>query len=100
LESQRNKNEVADDICHARLLNKASRCFPVPPIADEPLRLIFKRAFVRLRDFLATHRELADKLKELEQKFGAQDQQIQTIFDAIHQLMAAPKTNRRPLVSS
>ena len=55
------------------------------------------RAFVRLRDFLATHRELADKLKELERKLGAHDQQIQAIFEAIHQLMAPPKTKRRPI---
>ena len=55
------------------------------------------RAFVRLRDFLATHRELADKLKALEQKLGAHDQQILAIFEAIHQLMAPPKTKRRPI---
>ena len=55
------------------------------------------RAFVRLRDFHATHREQADKLKDLEQKFGDHDQQIQTIFQAIHQLMAPPKTKRRPI---
>ena len=55
------------------------------------------RAFVRLREFLATHRELADKLKELERKLGAHDQQIRTIFEAIRQLMAPPKTKRRPI---
>ncbi len=55
------------------------------------------RAFVRLREFLATHRELADKLKELESKLGAHDQQIQVIFRAIHQLMVPPKTKRRPI---
>jgi len=55
------------------------------------------RAFVRLREFLATHRELADKLKELESKLGAHDQQIQVIFRAIQQLMAPAKTKRRPI---
>ena len=55
------------------------------------------RAFVRLRNFLATHRELADKLKELEQKLGAHDRQIEVIFEAIRQLMAPPKIKRRPI---
>ena len=55
------------------------------------------RAFVRLRNFLATHRELADKLKALEHKLGAHDQQIEAIFEAIHQLMAPLKTKRRPI---
>jgi hypothetical protein len=55
------------------------------------------RAFVRLRNFLATHRELADKLTELEQKLGAHDRQIEVIFEAIRQLMAPPKTRRRPI---
>jgi phage regulator Rha-like protein len=55
------------------------------------------RAFVRLREFLATHREQADKLKDLERKLGAHDQQIRAIFEAIRQLMAPPKTKRRPI---
>ena len=55
------------------------------------------RAFVRLREFLATHRELADKVLELERNLGAHDQQIQAIFRAIRQLMAPPKVKRRPI---
>jgi hypothetical protein len=48
------------------------------------------RAFVRLRQILATHKELARKLKNLERKLGDHDEQIQTIFEAIRQLMAPP----------
>ena len=55
------------------------------------------RAFVRLREFLATHRELADKVLELERNLGAHDQQIQAIFRVIRQLMAPPKVKRRPI---
>ena len=55
------------------------------------------RAFVRLREFLPTHRELADKVLELERNLGAHDQQIQAIFRAIRQLMAPPKIKRRPI---
>jgi hypothetical protein len=49
------------------------------------------RAFIRLRQLLGTHKELARKLAELEQHLRHHDEQIQAIFDAIRQLMAAPE---------
>lgn len=49
------------------------------------------RAFVRLREVMAANRELSQKLAELERKFGTHDEQIQSIFEAIRQLMAAPE---------
>ena len=48
------------------------------------------RAFVRLRAFLATHKELAEKLAELERKLESHDDQIVAIIDAIKRLMAPP----------
>jgi phage regulator Rha-like protein len=45
------------------------------------------RAFVRLREVLATHKDLARKLEELEKKYDAQ---FKTVFDAIRQLMTPP----------
>jgi len=48
------------------------------------------RAFVRLRNFLAAHKELADKLAELERKLASHDEQIVAIIDAIKRLMAPP----------
>ncbi|HEU4649590.1 MAG TPA: hypothetical protein VFS33_11060 [Gemmatimonadales bacterium] len=45
------------------------------------------RAFVRLRQLLVTHTELARKLDELERKYDAQ---FQGVFAAIRQLMAPP----------
>ena len=45
------------------------------------------RAFVRVREMLGAHRELAAKLKELENSIQDHDEQIQTIFEAIRQLM-------------
>jgi ORF6N domain len=53
------------------------------------------RAFVRLRQLIATHKELSQKLTELERKVGAQDEQIQVIFDAIRQLMTPAESKRR-----
>jgi hypothetical protein len=48
------------------------------------------RAFVRLREMLAAHKELARKLGELEARLSEHDEQIQAIFEAITQLMAPP----------
>ena len=48
------------------------------------------RAFVRLRAFLATHKELAEKLAELERKLESHDEQIVAIIDAIKRLMTPP----------
>jgi len=48
------------------------------------------RAFVRLREFLSTHKELAQKLGELEKKVGKHDEAIQAIVDTLRQLMQPP----------
>ena len=53
------------------------------------------RAFVRLREVLATHRDLARKVDALERKHGTHDAQIKAIFEAIRALMDPPKTPRR-----
>lgn len=42
------------------------------------------RAFVKLRELLATHKDLAEKLDALEKKY---DRQFKIVFDAIRQLM-------------
>jgi len=44
--------------------------------------------FVRLRETLALHRELAHKMAELERKIQGHDASIRTLFDAIRQLAA------------
>jgi len=46
------------------------------------------RAFVRLRQILASNKELAKRLNELEKKYDAQ---FRVVFDAIRQLMAPPE---------
>jgi len=46
------------------------------------------RAFVRLREILATHKDLARKLDALERRYDAQ---FKVVFDAIRQLMKPPE---------
>ena len=50
------------------------------------------RAFVRLRQMLATHEDLARKLTALEKKYDAQ---FRVVFDAIRQMMAPPDKKKR-----
>lgn len=50
------------------------------------------RAFVRLREMLGSHEDLARRLAELEQKYDAQ---FRVVFDAIRQLMATPPGESR-----
>ena len=50
------------------------------------------RTFVRLREILATHKDLAQKLEELEQKY---DKQFRVVFEAIRQLMEPPEPTKR-----
>ena len=53
------------------------------------------RAFVKLREQLSAHRKLAQKLAELEHKIETHDEHIQSLFQAIRQLMAPPVSPRR-----
>jgi hypothetical protein len=55
------------------------------------------RAFVKLRETLSTHKELAQKLAELERKVQNHDQAIQSLVIAIRQLMKPPETKKRPI---
>ncbi len=52
------------------------------------------RAFVRLREILATHKDLARKLEALERKYDAQ---FKIVFDAIRQLMTPPEPKKRKI---
>ncbi len=59
------------------------------------VNIAIMRAFVKLRQMLATHKKLAQKLAELERRLEGHDQKIHSIFEAIRQLMAPPVPARR-----
>ena len=52
------------------------------------------RAFVKLRQMLASNVELSRRLDELESKY---DKQFRVVFDAIRQLMATPARGRKEI---
>jgi hypothetical protein len=51
------------------------------------VNIAIMRAFVKLREILSSHKELASKLEELEKKY---DSQFKAVFDAIYKLMEPP----------
>jgi hypothetical protein len=55
------------------------------------------RAFVRLRELLASNTALARKLDELERKYQHHDDAIKAILSAIRELMNPPPPKRRPI---
>ena len=54
------------------------------------VNIAIMRAFVKLREILATHKDLARKLEEIEKRLGEHDKKFQVVFEAIRQLMTPP----------
>ena len=55
------------------------------------VNIAIMRAFVKLREILASHRDLARRLDEMESKY---DRQFKAVFDAIRELMRPPDKPR------
>jgi hypothetical protein len=69
------------------------------------VNIAIMRAFVRLREILLTHKDLADKIAALELKYknhdlrlSEYDKHIAAIFEAIRQLMAPPPEKPRRMI--
>jgi hypothetical protein len=56
------------------------------------VNIAIMRAFVKLREIIASHRDLARRLEEMESKY---DSQFKIVFDAIRELMKPPEKPRR-----
>lgn len=61
------------------------------------VNIAIMRAFVKLREILSTHKELAHKLTQLEKKIEKHDEEIKLIFDAIRQLMTPLVPKKRKI---
>jgi hypothetical protein len=59
------------------------------------VNIAIMRAFVRLRETLVAHKELAAKLTELERRVARGEEGIQTLFEAIRRLMERPERPRK-----
>ena len=61
------------------------------------VNIAIMRAFIRLREALTTSKELARKLAELEKRISGHDESIQTLFQAIRELMTRPDSSRKQI---
>jgi uncharacterized coiled-coil protein SlyX len=61
--------------------------------SERPIKvnILIMRAFVRLREAVASSKELARRLDELEKRIASHDENIRTLFQVIRQLMAVPE---------
>lgn len=98
--NRREKDEVVTNCDHLRKL-KYSPNLPfafteygavmLASVLNSPIAvqasIAVVRAFIRLREILATHKELARKLAQLEKRIEGHDEEITAIFEAIRQLM-------------
>jgi hypothetical protein len=58
------------------------------------VNIAIMRAFVKLREILASHADLAKKLEEMEKKYDAQ---FKVVFDALRKLMMPPASPKRKI---
>ncbi len=61
------------------------------------VNILIMRAFVKLREILSTHKELAQKLKDLELKLETHDEQITSIIAAINKLLEPPPEPKKKM---
>lgn len=52
------------------------------------------KAFIKLREILATHKDLAGKIEDMERKY---DVQFRVVFDAIRGLMRQPEPSKKKI---
>ena len=62
------------------------------------VNIVIMRTFVKLKQIIVTHKDLAYKLAELERKVEKHDENIQAIFEAIRKLMAPLPIKPKPQI--
>ena len=58
------------------------------------VNILIVRAFVRLRQMVGVHKDLLQKIEDMEKKYDAQ---FKVVFEAIRQLMAAPEKSQKKI---
>jgi hypothetical protein len=61
------------------------------------MNILIVRAFIKLREVLATHRHLARKLEDLERRHTEQSSRIDGVWEILRGLIAAPPKPKRPI---
>jgi len=61
------------------------------------VNIAIMRAFVQMRKFLETHRDLALKIEELERTVSSHDENIQLLFETIRQMIEKKREPMEPV---
>jgi hypothetical protein len=56
------------------------------------------RAFIKLKELLLTHKDLAIKIDTLERKYDDHDRKIKAIFEAIKKLLEPPPVKEKRII--
>jgi phage regulator Rha-like protein len=59
--------------------------------------IVVVRAFVKMKEILTLHADLAEKITELEEKFGEHDEQIALIIKVLHDLQPPKNLPRKKI---
>lgn len=61
------------------------------------VNIIIIRAFMKLREMVSLHKELAQKLNQLERKYEGHDEQIQAIFQQIREFVTSKDNPKKKI---
>jgi phage regulator Rha-like protein len=61
------------------------------------VNIAIMRAFVKMREILATNKEFSAKLEKMEEQLAEHDKQFQVVFDAIKQLLREDDKPKRKI---
>lgn len=61
------------------------------------MNIAIMRTFSKLRDMIATHKELEIHLRKIEHKVGRHEEDIKAIIDLIKRLHAEPEKKKLPI---
>jgi len=61
------------------------------------MSLFIIRAFVKLREMLATHKDLANKMEKLEMEQREQGEQLDVVYSIVKRLIDEPQKDKEPI---
>ena len=61
------------------------------------VNIAIMRAFVKMREIMATNKDFAEKLKIIEEKLAEHDDQFQVVFEAIKQLFTEEEKPKKKI---
>jgi hypothetical protein len=61
------------------------------------INILIMRAFVKLREIISSHKKVEEKLKDIESKLQAHEEQIVRIIQVINELVAPPPAEKKKI---